>query len=131
MILNYFKIALRNLWKDRTFTALNIFGLSLAFGTATLLGLYAVYELSYDDFHTNENIFQAYHAEQTLEGPRVSKSNPIPFAHALKDEVPGIKKITRYNEYGMLITHKEKQFTMSVAHVDPDFFAIFNLFGYQ
>lgn len=69
MIRNYIKIAVRNLWKDRTFTTLNIIGLTAAFGVALLLGMYAVFQLSYDRFHENSNtLYQVYSEDQTPMG---------------------------------------------------------------
>lgn len=127
MIKNYLKIAWRNLWKDRTFTFLNILGLSVAFSVAILLSMYALFELSYDSFHKNgSSIYQVYTTEQMPDGPEASTSQSIPFARALQEEVPGIEKITRYNGKGVLVLSDNKEFRMSAAYVDPDFFSIFS-----
>ena len=127
MIRNYIKIAFRNLWKDRKFTSLNILGLSVAFGIAILLSMYALFELSYDQFHTNKDfLYQVYTTEQTPDGPEASTSKSIPFAGALKAEVPGVDEITRYNGKGVLVLYGEKELSMSVAYVDPDFFSMFS-----
>lgn len=127
MIRNYFKIAWRNLWKEKTFTFLNVFGLSVAFGAAILLSMYALFELSYDKFHKNaDSIYQVYHSEQSKDGPRASVSKPVPFAGALKEEVPGVEKITRYNGGGVVVSRGEKQLRLQSAFVDPSFFSIFS-----
>lgn len=127
MIRNYIKIAVRNLWKDRTFTALNIIGLTAAFGVALLLGMYAVFQLSYDRFHENRNtLYQVYSEDQTPNGIESNISKSIPFADALREEVPGVDKITRYNGTGILLTHDDKQLQLSGAYVDPDFFDMFS-----
>ncbi len=127
MIRNYFKIALRNLWKDRTFTLLNILGLTVAFSVAILLSMYALFELSYDHFHQNKHsIYQVYSTEQLTDGPKVSTSKSIPFAGALQEEVPGVKKITRFNGKGVLVISEDKELRMNAAYVDPDFFSIFS-----
>ncbi len=127
MIRNYIKIAVRNLWKDRTFTALNIIGLTAAFGVALLLGMYAVFQLSYDRFHENSNtLYQVYSEDQTPNGIEANISKSIPFADALREEVPGVDKITRYNGTGILLTHDDKQLQLSGAYVDPDFFDMFS-----
>ena len=69
MLKNYIKIALRNLWKDKTFSILNLVGLSTAFAVAVLLGMYAFFELSYDGFHQNNaSLYQVYSIEKTPEG---------------------------------------------------------------
>ena len=126
MFRNYIKIALRNLWKDRTFTALNIIGLTAAFGIAFLLSMFALFELSVDKFHKNtDSIYQVYTTSQSPEGAESSDANPIPFAPTLKAEVPGVEKITRYATGGPLITYKEKTLSIGSAWADPDFFDIF------
>ncbi len=127
MFKNYIKIAFRNLWKDRKFTALNILGLSVAFGVAILLSMYALFELSYDQFHTQkDSLYQVYTTDETPDGPEASTSKSIPFAGALKAEVPGVEEITRYNGKGVLVLNGEKELSMSIAYVDPDFFSMFS-----
>lgn len=127
MITNYLKIALRNLWKDRTFTFLNVLGLTVAFSVAILLSMYALFELSYDHFHENKgSVYQVYSTDIYPEGPEVGTSKSIPFAGALQEEVPGVDKITRFNGKGVLVLSKDKELRMSAAYVDPDFFSIFS-----
>ncbi len=127
MFRNYLKIALRSLWKDRTFTALNIIGLTAAFGVAFLLSMYALFELSYDRFHEKiGSIYEVYTNEQTSKGVESSESNPIPFAGALKEEVPGVEKITRYVTGAPLLTYNGKTFRVGSSWADPAFFEIFS-----
>lgn len=127
MFRNYIKIALRNLWKDRTFTFLNIIGLTAAFGVAFLLSMYALFELSYDKFHENTgSIYGVYTNEQTTKGVEFNDTNPIPFAEALKEEVPGVELITRYTTGGTLLTYNGNTFRIGSAWADPEFFKIFS-----
>lgn len=127
MLKNYFKIAWRSLWKDKSFTFLNIFGLTIAFGVAILLSMYALFELSYDRFHYKlGNIYQVYSTEQLPDGPEASTSKSVPFAGALEEEVPGVEKITRYNGKGVLVLYGDKELQLTAAYVDPDFFSIFS-----
>ncbi|MEO1032593.1 MAG: ABC transporter permease, partial [Bacteroidota bacterium] len=55
MIKNYFKIALRNLKKNRLYTTINIFGLSIGLAACLLILLYISSELTYDSFHKKSN----------------------------------------------------------------------------
>ncbi|TVZ25839.1 ABC-type lipoprotein release transport system permease subunit [Gillisia sp. Hel_I_86] len=126
MIRNYLKIAWRSLWKEKTFSSLNVFGLSVAFGAAILLSIYSFFELSYNKFHENaDNIYQVYHTEYTPKGPEAGIANPLPFAAALKEEVPGVEKITRFNGGGVLASIGDNQVRLQSAFVDPEFFSIF------
>lgn len=126
MLKNYLKIGWRNLMKDKTFTALNIVGLSVAFGVAILLSMAGFYELSYDGFHKNGNqIYKAYWTEQTPRGPEAGTPHPAPFADALKTEVPGVEKITRFLEAEALTTYADKEINLDAVWVDADFFEMF------
>ncbi|WP_282032106.1 ABC transporter permease [Winogradskyella eximia] len=127
MFKNYFKIALRNLWKNRTFTALNVVGLTVAFGVALLLGMFAVFQLSFDRFHDHgDTIYKVYSEDSGPYGIEANTSKSEPFAATLRDEVTGVEKITRYSGSGVLLTYQDKQLGMGTAYVDPDFFDMFS-----
>ena len=53
MFKNYFKIAWRNLRKNKLYTLVNIIGLTVGITSCILIGLYITHELSYDRFHKN------------------------------------------------------------------------------
>ncbi|SDS75178.1 ABC-type antimicrobial peptide transport system, permease component [Gillisia sp. Hel1_33_143] len=126
MIKNYLKIAWRSLWKEKTFTFLNVFGLSVAFGAAILLSMYALFGLSYNMFHENaDELYQVYRTSYTPKGPEPGIAQPLPFAAALKDEVPGVEKITRFNGGSVLASIDENQVRLRSAFVDPEFFSMF------
>ncbi len=56
MFKNYFKIALRNLSKQKGLAFINIFGLSVGLACFSLFMLYAVNEFSFDRFHKNATL---------------------------------------------------------------------------
>lgn len=59
MIKNYTKIAIRNLFRNKVFSFINIVGLSLGLAVSTLILLFVSHEVSYDKFHKNyQRIFQ-------------------------------------------------------------------------
>jgi len=126
MFKNYLKIAWRNLIKNKIFSVANIIGLTCAFAVAILLSMTALFELSFDQFHENKNsAYQVYLTNQTPRGAEVSTSNPVPLAKALKEEVPGIKQITRSLSEDALLTYKEKNLNLDAEYVDPEFFNLF------
>ena len=93
MFKNYLKIAVRNLWKNNIFTSLNVIGLTVAFGVAILLSMFAVYELSYDRFHEHaDNLYQVYSEDSTPNGIEANTSKSEPFSAALRDETTGVEK---------------------------------------
>ncbi len=66
MFKNYLKIALRNLWRHKGFSFLNLMGLAIGMTAGFLILLYVVFELSYDKFHANgDNIYRVVADIQT------------------------------------------------------------------
>ncbi len=109
------------------FTILNIVGLSVAFAVAILLGMSAFFELSYDEFHDNEDsIYQIYASWQTPEGVEMRTTKPMPFTPALREEIPGVEKISRHMSENVLLLYKEKELNMDISWVDPDFLNLFS-----
>ena len=51
MIKNYLKIAWRNIWKNKVFSAINIIGLSVGMAACIVIMLFVSYEKSFDNFH--------------------------------------------------------------------------------
>ncbi len=127
MFKNHFKIAWRSLWKHKSFTVLNILGLSIAFGVAILLGMASIFELSYDSFHQNsDSVFKVYSTEQRSKGAQASEVHAMPFASALQKNVPGVDKISRYLSDEVLLFYDNKELMMDIGWVDADFLKIFD-----
>ncbi len=126
MFKNYLKITWRNLVKDKTFTLINVLGLSVAFGVAILLSMAAFFDLGYNNFHENgDDIYQVYTVVQAPKGPEATTSQPAPLASALKEEVPGVANITRFLEQEALTLYKEKEINFDAAWLDSAFFDMF------
>ena len=69
MIKHYFKIAVRNLFKQKALAFINVFGLSVGLACFILFLLFAVNEFSFDRFHSNaNNIYRAYRWTNALDG---------------------------------------------------------------
>src|SRR5678815_5380879 len=61
MLKNYFKTAWRNLWKNKTFSVINIAGLSIGMAACLLILQYVSFELSFDQFNKNaSDIYRVY-----------------------------------------------------------------------
>ncbi|WP_350284789.1 ABC transporter permease [uncultured Croceitalea sp.] len=77
MLKNYFKIAWRNLIKNKGYSAINIGGLAVGIAVAMLIGLWISAELSFNTYHENyEKIAQVWQ-HQTYAGQKTTQ-NPIP-----------------------------------------------------
>ena len=128
MLRNYFKIALRNLWRHKTFTVINTVGLAVAFGATYLLSLTAFHELSFDKFHENKkSLYQVYiSSNRPGGGVENGTSLPIPLTPALRKEFPDLAASSRFGSTGnTILRYKGHEFNYDIRAVDPDFLSMF------
>ncbi len=96
MIGNYFKLAWRNLMKNKAFSFINIFGLSIGLTCCMLILLFIRHEMSYDSYHKNGDRIYQVGTVFIKEGKEDRKANtPAPMAAAMQMEFPEIEKTTR------------------------------------
>lgn len=129
MLKNYIKIAFRNLWKNKLFSFINIFGLGLAlpFALLSLLHLQSTFE--FDNFHKDpERIFRIITDEQSKESGKLSyASSPFLLADNLRNDYPSIEFATKtVREFGWELNNRLKNLSVNTIYVEPDFFNIFN-----
>jgi putative ABC transport system permease protein len=101
MIKHYFKIALRNLSKQKGLALINISGLSIGLACFILFLLYALNEFNFDTFHKNRSdIFRVYSWYGALYGNKEGGSAylPMPLGPAMKQEFPEVKNYVRFQE---------------------------------
>jgi len=101
MIKNYFKIALRNLYKNKLYSLLNMVGLAIGIACCILIFFYVQNELSYDRYHTNSNNMHRITMSLAIQDRTVNTATTT-FAYGpiLKDEFPEIKEICRFTAFG-------------------------------
>lgn len=96
MIRNYLKVAWRNLMKNKIFSFINVFGLSIGFTCCMLITMYLAYELSYDRSYDNAERIYQLGTTFVKEGKEDRTANtPAPMALAMQTEFPEIEKSTR------------------------------------
>src|SRR5215212_6546385 len=85
MLKNYFKIAWRNLIKNKVSSFINIGGLAVGMAVAILIGLWVYDELSYDKYHKNYDSIAQVMQHQTYNGIVSSfDAMPYPMANELQ-----------------------------------------------
>src|SRR5215203_1483636 len=87
MIKNYFKIAWRNLFRNRVSSLVNIGGLTVGIAVALLIGLWIYDELSFNNYHQNKDRIGRIliRGNDPKEGPFVNTSVPYPLATVLRE----------------------------------------------
>jgi putative ABC transport system permease protein len=127
MLKNYFKIAWRNLGKNKGYTFVNIAGLGIAFACSILIFLFCSFQLSFDNFHAEGNrIFQPYFNFSTKEGIKKNGGMCFPFTPNLKAEYPEVEKAARIINLAGVVRYKDKVYESFVNGTDEDLLDIFS-----
>src|SRR5215471_1902491 len=128
MFRNYFKIAWRNLVKNKGFSFINIVGLSIGMASAILILLWIQSEVGYDRFHTNSGrLYQAWNREKVDTKIECWSTTPQILGPTLKQNYPEVEKETRVNwDQTLLFSVGEKRLNVSGTMVDPDFLTMFS-----
>ncbi|HEY0356557.1 MAG TPA: ABC transporter permease, partial [Flavisolibacter sp.] len=131
MFRNYLKVAFRNLWKNKTFSAINIIGLATGLCCFLLIALYVLDELSYDRHFKNSSRIYRVNSDIRFGGGdlRIPMTSDMMGA-AMKKDYPEIEEYTRlFNNNGNKLIKKGNEYIneSSVAHVDSTFFSVFQL----
>ncbi|MXV52650.1 FtsX-like permease family protein [Pedobacter sp. HMF7647] len=129
MLKNYFKIALRNIRKNKVFSAINIIGLAVGMAACIVIFLFVSYEKSFDSFHT-KNIYRLNEVQKfpgMLASQKVALSM-YPMGPTIKSEFPEIKNFSRVKwDDKYQITYKdERLFLPQVFAVDSTFLELFD-----
>ena len=133
MIRNYFKTAIRNLWKNKGFSAINIFGLAIGLATCLLILVYVMDELSYDRYNKNADRIYRLDAELKFGGEHffhlVLAQGPGPAGPAMLKEYPEVEKEVRLQRYGGFLVRKGSQNIPedAVLYADSTVFDVFTL----
>jgi putative ABC transport system permease protein len=131
MFKNYFKIAFRNLWRNKRFSLINIFGLATGMACSLLIFLFVRDELSYDRFNKDAgNIYRVVKDFVNDDGSRLpDATTPPALAPAMQSEIPEVASVTRvFPNWGgnYLINYGDKKFTEEKLYrVDSSFFDVF------
>ncbi|MFC1887210.1 ABC transporter permease [Candidatus Cloacimonadota bacterium] len=128
MFKNYLKIAFRNLFRQKVFSAINIIGLAIGLACGILLSLWIFDEMSYDKFHENGDHIYRILETQTYSAQSMQVAvTPVPLAEAIKNDFPEIIYAARYdnNPRQELKVGDKKVPDNDAAFVDPDFFRMF------
>jgi putative ABC transport system permease protein len=128
MLRNYFKTGWRNLIKHKTFSLINIAGLSIGIAVSFVILMYVQDELSYDKFNKNTDRIARIILKADINGGKINESNVMPpVAQAMKKDFPEVEDATRLMQNGASkITLKDKIFKDDrFAFVDPNFLSIF------
>ncbi|MGZ8554352.1 MAG: ABC transporter permease [Chitinophagaceae bacterium] len=127
MFINFFKIAWRNLQRNKAFSFINISGLAIGMAAAILILLWIQHEVSYDNFHAKKDRLYQVWNRYTMDGKTGCWNNtPKPMALAISQDYPEVEKTARVNFLPPVkIALGDKQFYGRGRIVDSSFLEMF------
>ena len=128
MIQNFFKIAWRNLGRNKGFSFINISGLAIGMAAAVLIMLWIKIEISYDQFHAQKDrIYEVWNRAEFSGKLQCWNTTPKPLAAAMQKDFPEVEKTVRVNwPSNYLFSVGEKRLTVQGNIVDSGFLQMFD-----
>ncbi len=132
MIKNYFKIAFRNISKHKSFSIINIAGLTLGLTACILIGLFVWDEQQYDKFlPEGDQVYRVYSEYTNNDGTQKMAVTAPAFATTLLKDFPEIEKTARVMQRPenktLFEAGKNKLYEQSGFFADSTFFDVFPL----
>jgi putative ABC transport system permease protein len=130
MLRNYLKTAIRNLWKNKGFSAINIVGLAIGLATCLLILIFVMDELSYDRYNDKADRIYRLDGEIKFGGNHfILAVAPAPAGPAVLRDYPEVEKEVRFRNNGGRQVKKGNQNIReeSVIMVDSTLFDVFTL----
>ena len=131
MLKNYLKIAIRNIFKNKIYSFINIAGLAIGLAGFILISILIKNELSYENFHKKAN--RIYRVVEIQNQKGIGKLNVAvtmgPLSPALKDYFPGIESSARLKPVLSVFCKigTEGFYEDGLSFADPSVFDIFNI----
>jgi len=128
MIKNFFKIAYRNILRNKAFSFINISGLAIGMASAVLILLWIQNEMGHDKFHANSNrIYTANNRDKFNGQVWAWATTPKALGPALKMTYPSdVEDVVRSNSGHFLFTVGDKHLSEQGNFVDSGFLNVFS-----
>lgn len=127
MFQNYFKIAVRNLLRNKAFSFINILGLAIGMTSAILILLWIQNEVSHDRFHSKLDRIYTLNNRDKFNGELWAWSTtPKMLGPTVKQDYPEVEDAVRVNGTGFLFTNGEKKLNAEGNFVDTGFLNVFS-----
>ena len=140
MIRNYFKIAWRNLARNKVYATINIAGLALGISACLIIYLVASFELSYENFHPNKDRIYRIVCDMSspVYGHGYVGSVPDPAPAAIREEMAGFESVAMFTTYDASVTvpdnnapakkfdaARQREERTDIVVAEPQYFNIF------
>jgi putative ABC transport system permease protein len=133
MIFNYLKVAIRNVLRYKSFSLINLLGLTLGLTVFLSIALYVIDEFSFDRHHEKKDrIYRAVIAAE-FDG-QVNKWGRVPnqLVPTTIQDIPEVETAARYfhhnfGDLAFISTEQDKFSETQLFYADPELFNIFSI----
>jgi predicted permease len=128
MIKNYFKIAWRNITRNKLTSFINVFGLAIGLSCSLLIWLWVSDELSYNRYLPDAKNIYEVHVNAPFNGDTVTmKNTPGPLAEAIQNNIPQVAYATKMTfSRDVLFTVGDKKIKEKGTYATDNFFKVFS-----
>jgi len=130
MIINYIKVAWRNILRFKGHSLINITGLAVSLMFCVLAVIFVRCERSFDKFHDNANRIHLLYHQSGSSDRKPSGATPPILAPTIAESIPGIERTVRVYGWdlkdGTPVRSQDRTLMMRGFHVDPDFLGMFS-----
>ncbi len=129
MFRNHLAIALRNLWRNKNTTFINILCLAIGLVTSILIFIFIQNELTYDRFHSDADRIYRVGVRGKFAGNEFDQAiTAQPMAAALLNDYPEVEQVVRLRKYGdWLVTYGDRKYhEENFMFADSTFFEVFD-----
>lgn len=131
MLKNYLKVALRNIFRNKVYSLINILGLTLGITCSCLLFLFVIDELSFDNYHEKKDrIYRLVEIDNSEKETRYYGQTAPPVAQTFASDYPEVVVGTRLYQFGGHINfQKDEELYHERAYffAEPEFFDVFTV----
>jgi len=127
LVWNTIKVTLRKMRRQKSYSLINIIGLSLGMACCLLIMFWVRDELSFDRFHNGaDRIFRINKQYPLGTETQTNPSTPFPLAHAVKSAYAEIEEAAVFFRQTAIVRYQDKLFTeRAICITDPSFFKVF------
>jgi len=129
------KIAMRNLWKHKVYTFINISGLSIGMASCILIFIFIRYQRSFDDdFVNKDRIYRVVSNWNYSNSTDASNGVPIPLAAAIRNDIPQFQKVAAIQRSNGVLASMDQDGKIKYKEYGPAYFAqaeFFEIFNFS
>ncbi|MCD9018483.1 ABC transporter permease [Parachryseolinea silvisoli] len=128
MIKNYLLLAFRNFLRNRSYTLINVLGLTIGLTACIIIFLLISYEVRFDRFHKHyDHIYRITQRTRSSSGEELNAATPYPIAKAFRNDFSQIPLVTQIHlqDESLVAVGDDKRMLKDIVYADSLFFEVF------